>query len=172
MKQVLGDFLENTIVILENVVKSSEMDKENQELMLNFLKILKKDTVKTNYTNPKFRYEIVFRPGAVESIKKVKGWKTDSEMAKELDLTRAYVSLLKHGKASCTQTVITRVAACLGNTGGSWWIHFEIIPVGFYKSGDPIYNQDKYAGRQPYERYSPTAEFRRLDNNEVETKKS
>lgn len=118
---------------------------------------------KVSLPSPYMEHKIVFKKGAVEAIKRVKGWKTDVEMAQALGLTRAYISMLRLGKVGVTATVITRLAVALGNVNGNWWEHFQIIPWGVSDPNHPIYNQEKYMGRIPYSQYSQSVELRKKD---------
>lgn len=138
--------------------------------MLNLIKQVISKKSKTTLPNPNFEYRIVFRKGAVEAIKKVKGWRTDAEMAKALGITRSYINQLKKTRVSATSTVITRLAAQLGNTLCNWWVHFEIVPYGIIDQNHPTWNQEKYMGQQPYARFSPCAEIRKLDYKTEEKK--
>lgn len=113
--------------------------------------------------SPQFEYAIIFKPGAVESIKKVKGWRSDAEMARNLYVTRQYICNLKKQRAACTSTIITRIAACLGNIEDHWYEFYQLKPLGFIRTNDMQYNQQKYLGQIPYEKYSISAEFRKQD---------
>jgi hypothetical protein len=118
---------------------------------------------KSYLTNPNPEYKIVFKPGAIEDIKKVKGYKNDSLLAQDLGITRAYVSMMKHQKASVTATVITRLAYLLGSTNGNWWAHFEITSRGYIDQNHPLWHNDKYLGKMPYSELSVMAELRGKD---------
>ncbi len=113
--------------------------------------------------NPNLEYRIVFKKGAVETIKQSKGWKSDSEMARALGLTRQYVSMLHKTRVSVTSTVITRIAALTGNIEGNWHIYYEIVPWGVSDPNHPTFNQEKYMGQIPYNKYSTSAEIREKD---------
>jgi len=82
---------------------------------------------KSYLANPGLEYRLVFRRGAIENIKCAKGWKTDSEMARALGLTRAYITMLHLTRVSVSANVITRLAAQMGNTEKNWWIYYEIV---------------------------------------------
>lgn len=113
--------------------------------------------------NPNLEYRILFRKGAVEMIKRAKGWKTDAEMARALGLTRAYVSMLHKTRVSVTATVITRLAVQMGNTDKNWWIYYEIIPYGVTDPNHPLWNQEKYMGKIPYDNFSESGNLRKFD---------
>ena len=104
--------------------------------------------------NPNHEYRLVFKKGAIATIKKAKGWKTDSEMARTLGITRSYISMLRATRVSVTANIITRLAAQLGNTEGNWWSHFEIIPWGVQDMNHPVWNMEKLNGRVPYTGFS------------------
>lgn len=109
-------------------------------------------------------YMIVFRDGALDTIKKVKGWRTDAELARHLDFTRQYICALKKRKLPCTHDVIVRIAMILGDTNGNWWNHFEIVKLGKYRPNHQKYNQLKHDGRQPYSKNSVMVEMRSKDS--------
>lgn len=116
-------------------------------------------------------FRIVFRKGAVDAIKRVKGWRTDGEMAEALGITRQYMSMLAKTRVSVTQTVITRLAVLLGNVKGNWWTHFEIVPYGVKDENHPVWNQEKYMGQIPYGKFSSSAQFRREEYSIEESDK-
>lgn len=106
--------------------------------------------VKTYLANPFLEHRIVFKRGAVEAVKKVKGWRSDAEMARALGLTRQYISMLHKTRVGVTSTVICRLAVALGSTMSQWWVFYEIIPYGVCDPNHPMWNQEKYIGCQPY----------------------
>lgn len=114
--------------------------------------------------NPIPGLKLVFKEGAVETIKRAKGWATDAEMALSLGITRAYVSMMSKRRVSVSHNVILRLAYLLGNIRGNWWTFYEIMdtgePVDF---NHPIWNEEKYKGRIPYNRFSTSAESRSRD---------
>lgn len=119
---------------------------------------------KVKFYSPDLEYAIIFRDGALENIKKTKGWKSDSEMAKNLGLTKQYISNLRHRRSPCTHTVVTRIAAITGNIQDNWHVFYELKPIGFIRTNECQYNQEKYLGQIPYEKYSPMAELRKADH--------
>jgi hypothetical protein len=119
--------------------------------------------IKEYLPNPYLEYRIIFKKGAIEAIKRVKGWRTDAEMARALGLTRAYISMLHKTKVGVSSTVITRLAVCLGNVRGNWWEHYQIAPWGVTDFNHPIYNEEKYTGRIPYDHFSLSADLRNRD---------
>jgi len=124
---------------------------------------------KSRLPNPELEYRLVFRQGAVELIKKAKGWLSDADMARALGLTRAYVTMLRRTRVSVTATVITRLAVLMGNVEKNWWIYYDIVAWGVKDENHPFFNEEKYKGRIPYSRYSSSAELRSRDFA-VETK--
>jgi plasmid maintenance system antidote protein VapI len=115
-----------------------------------------KETLQTDYI-------IAFKENAIDIIKKAKGWKTDAELARKLNFTRQYICSLKKRKTPCTHDVIVRIAAALGNTNENWWNHFEIISTGKYQPNHQKWNQAKYEGKNPYDKFSTAAIFREKD---------
>jgi len=135
-------------------------------MSLNLLKLFRhngKKNGKFYLPNPQLEYRIVFKKGAVEAIKKVKGWTSYSEMANALGITRQYLSMLRLTRVSVTHTVITRLAVILGNVQANWWVHFEIVPYGVKDTNHPTWNYEKERGRMPYKRYSLSAYARKHD---------
>ncbi len=114
--------------------------------------------------NPIPGLKLVFKPGAVDTIKRSKGWDTDAEMAQALGITRAYVSMMAKRRVSVSHNIILGLAYLMGNINGKWWAFYEIIDRGEPVDPDsPLWNEDKYQGRMPYSRYSKSAELRSLD---------
>lgn len=108
--------------------------------------------------------KLVFRKGAVETIKRAKGWVTDSDMAYALGITRAYVSMMSKRRISVSHTIILRLAYLLGNLRGNWWIFYEIVNTGeAVDFNHPLWNEDKYHGRIPYDYFSSSADLRSQD---------
>lgn len=113
---------------------------------------------------PYFAFDIYMRPGAIETIRMAKGIKSDSELAEDLQVTRQYVSNLRHRRATVTATVIVRLAVLMGNIQRNWWIYFEILPTHKQKTPNSMeLNYEKHRGQLPYSKYSPDGNFRKLD---------
>jgi len=75
---------------------------------------------------------IVLRENAFNVIKEAKGWKTDAELARNLNFTRQYICSLKKRKTPVTHDVMVRIAIILGDTQGNWWHHFEMAKTSLY----------------------------------------
>ena len=119
---------------------------------------------KKQLPNPAPNLKLVFKKGAVDLIKGVKGWRTDREMAEALGLTRAYISMMASRRVSASHNVILRLAYLLGSINDKWWVHYEIINAGeSVDPNHPLWNEEKYAGRIPYARYSKSAQLRKRD---------
>jgi len=114
-------------------------------------------------TYPGIEYRIVFKKGAIRNIMRAKGWKSLSEMAGELGLTRSYMTMLEKAKVAVTKTVITRIAYKMGNTDKNWWIYYELVPYGIDDPNHPTWNREKELGQIPYKKFSESAELRRND---------
>ena len=107
--------------------------------------------------------KLVFKAGAVETIKHAKGWKTDADLARALGVTRAYVSMLAKRRVSVSHNVILRLAYLMNNTA-SWWHFYEIVDTGQpVDPNHPLWNEEKYQGTIPYRAYSSSAEARKED---------
>jgi plasmid maintenance system antidote protein VapI len=118
------------------------------------------------------QYDLFLKPGAVDLIKQVKGWRNDSEVAEGLGYAREYVNKLKNQKKPVTVDVISRIAAATGNLSGSWHVFYDFKKVAAEINPDsPSFNRKKYFGEVPYRPFSPSAELRRLDNPNIETRK-
>lgn len=118
-----------------------------------------------------FAHEIVFKRGAIEAIRMAKGWSSDTEMARNLGITKQYVSHLRNRKAYVTHTILVRLAILLGNVHNNWWIFFEIVPSHKIKDNNhPAYNLEKMNGMVPFSNKSAAPILRALDGKvEVET---
>jgi len=99
---------------------------------------------------PGLEHRIVFKKGAIQTIKQVKGWKTDADMARALGLTPQYVCMMKKTRVGVTSTVICRLAVEMGSVCANWWVFYEIVPYGVSDPDHPVWNQEKTMGRQPY----------------------
>lgn len=126
------------------------------EMVKRFLQSEQK-SVKSYLPNPFLEHRIVFKKGAVEVVKKAKGWTTDAEMARNLGITRQYMNMLHRTRVGVTSTVITRLAACMGNTAHNWWVYFDVVPYGVTDLEHPTWNQEKNMGQQPYRKCSDIA---------------
>ncbi len=113
---------------------------------------------------PEIEFMLVLKEDALNTIKRAKGWKSDAELARNLNFTRQYICSLKKRKTPVTHEVIIRISGCLGNTNGNWHHHFEIIKVGPYNPDHMKYNQAKHDGKQPYSKYSVMADMRSQDS--------
>ncbi|RLI01994.1 hypothetical protein DRO30_03310 [Candidatus Bathyarchaeota archaeon] len=110
-------------------------------------------------------YQLVFKPGMLDDIKRVKGWKTDTQMAKELNFTRGYVSQWRHGGAVSADAILA-IAKHTGTINGAWWAPFEIVPKGIYKPNHPVFNTQKLNGKRPYEAFSLQGDFRKAEKKD------
>lgn len=108
-------------------------------------------------------YDLIFREGAINKIKDIKGWKSDAEMARELGISKAYICGLKKQKFGVTATVISRIAVATGNIDRNWHIFYDLKFVGFKTSSDPKWNESKYRGEMPYSWASQAADMRSDD---------
>lgn len=125
---------------------------------------------KSYLPNPAPALKLVFKREAIVTIRRAKGWRTDREMAEALGVTRAYVSMMAARRVSVSHNIILRLAYLLGSIRGNWWIFYEIIESGEPVDRDhPLWNEDKYQGKVPYNRYSSSADLRSRDY-EIETR--
>ena len=120
---------------------------------------------------PGLEHRIVFKKGAVETIKKVKGWKTDVDMAKALGLTKQYVGMMKNTRVGVSATVISRLAVEMGSVAANWWVFYDIVPYGVSDPDHPVWNQEKTMGRQPYKsRFSEVYQHRSKSDFKAEAR--
>lgn len=130
--------------------------------MLDFFK--KKRKRRTLVYSPQFCYEIMMKKGAIEAIMLTKGWRSDTEMAIALGFTKSYIGRLRTRRQAVSHTVISRIALAIGNIHDKWWIFYEIAPN---RSAEPDafqrLNMQKHKKEIPYNRFSVSAEFRKLD---------
>lgn len=139
--------------------------------LLNYFLQNEKKSVKSILPVPGLEHRIVFKSGAVETIKKVKGWKTDAEMARALGLTRQYVCMMKKTRVGVTATVISRLAVEMGSISSNWWVFYEIVPYGVSDPDHPVWNQEKTMGRQPYRsRFSEVYQHRSKSDFKAEAR--
>jgi hypothetical protein len=124
-------------------------EKEGQSVLSLFFQKAPKH-IKSILPVPGLEHRLVFKKGAVDTIKQVKGWRSDADMARALGLTRQYVCMMKKTRVGVTSTVITRLAVQMGSTSANWWVFYEVIPWGVSDPDHPVWNQAKYAGEQPY----------------------
>ncbi|HAG50561.1 MAG TPA: hypothetical protein DCL42_04410 [Deltaproteobacteria bacterium] len=129
--------------------------------------------VKYVLPNPSFEHRIIFRKDAIKAIKMVKGWSTNAEMARAMGITRQYLTMLEKTRVGATATIITRLAALMGNTRKGWWIFFEIVPYGVSDQDHPAWNYEKYMGRHPYKsRFGEEYNFRGKTQYKTEARDS
>lgn len=117
---------------------------------------------KYNLPNPYPAHKIVIKKKSLHSIMLVKGWKTYTEVANALGFTRQYIGMLANGIPVSSEFII-RMALCLGNQKNNWHIHYEIAPRGFIQDNHPTWNFQKHDGQIPYNKISPSAEFRKRE---------
>lgn len=105
-----------------------------------------------------------FRDGALDLIKKIKGWKNDGEVAKGLGLTAGLISQIKSEKQHVSDAVMGRICWALGNMGEKWGHLFEPrVTSKPIKTSNPRFNMAKFRGEVPYEDNSEAAGHRSLD---------
>lgn len=116
-----------------------------------------------NFTQPTPHLKLVFKEGAIQTIKNAKGWRTDAEMGRFLGVTRSYITMMKNRRISVSHSVILRIAYLMNNTD-AWWHFYEIIDAGQpVDPNNPLWNMEKYRGTMPYDNKSTTIDFRRKD---------
>lgn len=119
--------------------------------------------VKQYLPSPFPSYRIVLKRDAWDTAKKCKGWKNYADGARAMGLTRQSLMMADKTRVQIGPDFMCRWAACMGNITGNWHTHFEIIPHGVVDTNHPLWNKAKSEGLIPYERYSPTADFRKND---------
>lgn len=101
-----------------------------------------------------------------EAIRVSRGWKeygSISRLAEELRITRQYATDIVHCNCGCSSNVIRRIVDLLGIREGCWCHLFDKTNLREASPNHPIFNQMKYDGEVPYERYSPSAEAKAGD---------
>lgn len=134
--------------------------------MMNLLNVVlqKNDRkVKQYLPSPFPSYRLVLRKDAWDTARKNKGWRTYQDGADAMNLTRQAICMADKARVQVGPEFISRWAACMGNTTGNWWIHFELIPHGVVDLHHPIWNKAKHNGEIPYNQYSEAAELRKMD---------
>ena len=130
--------------------------------MFEFLRKRRKH--RTMLYDSKFSYDIMMKNGSIDAIMAAKGWKSYAEMAKVLGFTRAYIHALATRKQAVSHAVIVRIALSIGNIHDKWWIFYEIVPRNMtMPDAFQKQNIEKYKKEIPYNKFSSSAEFRRLD---------
>jgi hypothetical protein len=103
-------------------------------------------------------YKIFFKPGAIQDIMKVKGYRSITELSKALGISKSYISHLDHRRRSVSSEVIVLFAALTGSTDPDsiWQAPFEIVKTGHRPpSNNPANNYKKFYGEQEYIDFSP-----------------
>jgi hypothetical protein len=129
----------------------------------------RKRAIRRTTPSPYPAAKIVFKPGALESVMQLKGWRSYTQMADALGYTRQYISFLAGG-GKASDDFICRLTVALGNNADNWHEPFTVIPARKVPDNHPLWNQAKYEGKIPYQPFSPTATERAKDYK-VETKK-
>jgi hypothetical protein len=100
-----------------------------------------------------------------ESIRKSKGWKqrgAATRLSEQLHITRQYAAMILSGTVGCSAFVMLKIKKFVGIPEGQCWCFmFDEIRVKDVDTNHPIFNEMKYMGEVPYEKYSPSAEFRK-----------
>jgi plasmid maintenance system antidote protein VapI len=137
---------------------------------------LAKKTANNKLPSGREEYRSFFiKKSAWEAIRALKGWHkrgSISRFAEELGITRQYASLIVGGKAGCSSFVMRKIKRLVGINGSCWCHLFEETRVDDVDLDHPIYNQAKYNGEVPYQRYSSSAELRDKDYKTEIRKKS
>lgn len=105
-------------------------------------------------------HKLVIKKKSLHSIMVAKGWKTYTQVASALGFTRQYVTMVANGVPVSSEFII-RMALCLGNQKYNWHVHYEIAPRGYINENHPTWNEQKYKGQIPYEKYSISADLRK-----------
>lgn len=101
-----------------------------------------------------------------EAIKISRGWPSYgaiSRFAEEIRITRQYAADIVSCNCGCSSNVIRRIVDMLGIKEGCWCHLFDRTNMREVDPNHPIFNQMKYNGEIPYEKYSPSAEARSRD---------
>jgi plasmid maintenance system antidote protein VapI len=101
-----------------------------------------------------------------DAIRISRGWGERgaiSRFADELRITRQYAADLVRCNCGCSSNVIRRIVDLLGIKEGCWCHLFDKTNLREVDNNHPIFNQMKYNGEVPYERFSPSADARAKD---------
>jgi len=109
-----------------------------------------------------------------EHIRKSKGWKVRgaaTRLSEQLNVTRQYAAMILSGTVGCSSFMMLKLKRFVGIPQGQCWCFmFDDIKVKDCDSNHPVFNELKYMGEVPYEKYSPAGEFRKK-SYQVEIKK-
>lgn len=105
-------------------------------------------------------YNLFLRQEYAEIIRKSKNWHKrgwPAKLATAIRITRPRAYEIVKGEKGCSSNVACRIATFMGIPEGDCWCFMFDRKVG---TG---LNMAKFEGEVPYQAYSSTAEFRRLD---------
>jgi len=111
-----------------------------------------------------YSYKLIFKPNMFESIMKLKSWKNNADVAKEMLFTRQYISMIRRGVCSISTDFILRLLELTGSVESeNWSTLFQIIPTGKFDPNHQFFNHAKHNGKMPYVKHSPSAMLRKKD---------
>lgn len=102
-----------------------------------------------------------------DAIRISRGWPergSISRFAEEIGVTRQYAADLVSCNCGCSSNVMRKIIDLLGIRDGERWCHlFDKTNMRNVDNNHPIFNQAKYMGEVPYERFSISATLRESD---------
>ena len=141
--------------------------------MFNSLLHFGKKKVKVQLPKEKYPYySIYLRKESYEVLKRIHNWKSYADFGRAIQKTRQMARLIARQEAGCSANMVGTIAELLGlkKSGSCWCRFFTIIKEGEYPSRHQKFNELKYRGEFPYEKYSTSAEFRKSGGWEGETR--
>jgi hypothetical protein len=130
--------------------------------------------VKMHFTKGRVRvWSLYLKPEMAEAIRNLKRWKKHgfaTRLAEHTGFTRQMMAAVLRQKESCSVDVAMAIAEVAGlrpDEGECWCYLFE-ARLRETDSNSQTLNMDKFNGRRPYEKYSIAAEFRKLDDKNIE----
>jgi hypothetical protein len=110
-----------------------------------------------------------------QAIRKSKGWPergSATRLAEQLHVTRQYAAMILSGTVGCSAFLMLKIKKFVGIPEGQCWCFmFDDIRIRDVDSNHPIFNELKYMGEVPYDKYSLSGHFRK-NSYHAEVKKT
>jgi hypothetical protein len=131
---------------------------------------------KVNFQKDRHRlWSMYLKPEMAEAIRTLKRWKKRgfaTRLAEQTGYTRQMMAAVLKQRESCGIEVAMAIAEVAGlrpNSGECWCYLFD-CRLREIDPNSPKLNKKKFDGEIPYDSLSVAAEFRKLDNPDVEKK--
>jgi len=125
---------------------------------------VKSRTPSDNHDKRRDVLAVYLKKDVFKNICSMQGWLDRgkySRFAEYLDCTRQFAAGLARGVFSCENFIPLINILAQGRVDGNWSVLYEVkIKYCGIDSNHPAFNELKYRGVKPYEKYSPLADFR------------